>query len=820
MCIVQALRHIDTHDYYAVHLDPSISPSTVAEHLSLDYEGKLGELSDHYLFKTTKSHRDVVREARFELKRRRRKRELGSTWHILDAIKYSQKQELRRRLFKRTPPSRTLTSRLTEALTYWKKASPVTERVSEQKRIAEALGIGDPTFAEQWHLYNTAEVGRDLNVVDVWQSGVTGQNATVCIIDDGIDMDSEDIKINYFAKGSYDFNEHVDEPRPRLFDDHHGTRCAGEVAAVKNDVCGIGVAWDAKVSGLRILSKPITDADEAIAMNYEFEDNHIYSCSWGPPDDGQSMDAPGILIRKAMVNAVQNGRGGKGTIYVFAAGNGKAKHDNCNFDGYTNSIYSITIGAVDKEDQSPYYSEECSAQLVVTYSSGGGDGIHTTDVGKHKCTGVHGGTSAAGPLAAGVYALVLSVRPDLTWRDLQWLNVMAAAPIEVESDWQMTASGKKYSHQFGYGKLDSQAIVEAARNFTSVKPQAWFFSPVIHVNHNIPQGKDGLASTLEVTEQRLKNANFARVEQITVKMNVKHSRRGDLSVELKSPFGAVSHLSVARSEDAAPEGYVDWTFMSVVHWNETGVGNWTVVVKDTNVNSHSGTFTDWRLNLFGESIDAESQPLLPMPSENDDEDEDERTTAPISTVSVAPPTRTGKPPGNPTDHIHRPVNQKPSQTSTSTSLTPSTSTPSNTADATVSSTPSTSPSSQDSFLPSPFPTFGVSKRTQIWIYGAVGLILVFCGGLATYMYLARKKARRETDRDDYEFERLTAQDENGADGRRVRRKAGDLYDAFAGESDEEPLFSDEDEAEAEDEQGYTDKDEMVSGEEANRPIGR
>ena len=52
-----------------------------------------------------------------------------------------------------------------------------------------------------------------------------------------------------FAKGSYDFNDHVPEPKPRLSDDRHGTRCAGEVAAVKNDVCGVGVAWDSKISG-------------------------------------------------------------------------------------------------------------------------------------------------------------------------------------------------------------------------------------------------------------------------------------------------------------------------------------------------------------------------------------------------------------------------------------------------------------------------------------------------------------------------------------------------------------------------------------------
>src|SRR5208282_1277895 len=100
-----------------------------------------------------------------------------------------------------------------------------------------------------------------------------------------------------------------------------------------------------------ILSSQITDADEAIAMNYAFQENQIYSCSWGPPDDGQSMDAPGILIRKAMVNAIQNGRAGKGSIYVFASGNGAANDDNCNFDGYTNSIYSITVGAVDRKGE-------------------------------------------------------------------------------------------------------------------------------------------------------------------------------------------------------------------------------------------------------------------------------------------------------------------------------------------------------------------------------------------------------------------------------------------------------------------------------------
>lgn len=82
-----------------------------------------------------------------------------------------------------------------------------------------------------------------------------------------------------------------------------------------------------------------------------------------------------MLIRRAMLQAVQKGRDGLGSIYVFASGNGDINGDNCNFDGYTNSIYSITVGAVDRAGMHPYYSEHCSAHLVVTYSSGSSDAI-------------------------------------------------------------------------------------------------------------------------------------------------------------------------------------------------------------------------------------------------------------------------------------------------------------------------------------------------------------------------------------------------------------------------------------------------------------
>jgi kexin len=363
-------RDYEANDYYVLHLDASTTPAQVATHLGITHEGMLGELEDHHIFSTKKQSEDIVHTALKD--RRRRKRSSGDT-HTLDGVKFAQKQKLKARLEKRgaiPPPPEGYVAPVVRQVEL-----PVETAVVRQKEVMKSLEISDPIFNEQWHLFNPIQVGHDVNVTDVWLQGITGHNTTVAMVDDGLDMYSNDLKANYFAEGSWDFNDDNAEPKPRLADDRHGTRCAGEISAVKNDVCGVGVAWDSKIAGIRILSKLISDADEAVALNYAYQQNLIYSCSWGPPDDGRAMDAPGILIKRAMLNAVQKGRAGKGSIYVFASGNGAASEDNCNFDGYTNSIYSITVGAIDRKGLHPYYSELCSAQLVVTYSSGSGDAI-------------------------------------------------------------------------------------------------------------------------------------------------------------------------------------------------------------------------------------------------------------------------------------------------------------------------------------------------------------------------------------------------------------------------------------------------------------
>lgn len=192
-----------------------------------------------------------------------------------------------------------------------------------------------------------------------------------------------------------------------------------------------------------------------------------------------------------------------------------------------------------------------------------------------------------------------------------------------------------------------------------------------------------------------------------------------------------------------------------------------------------------------------------MPKEDDDDDHDVMTASP-SFVSIDPVATETDLPANPTDHQDRPVNAKP----TSLELQPTTTPPvsvSASASATSTSLPSAPPEEDkesSQFLPHYFPTFGVSKRTQVWIYGAFAIIVLFCAGLGTYFFVQRRK-RRRSEREDYEFEMLDDEDgalNGGAGGKKKGRRAGELYDAFAGESDEEGLLSEEDEDEYRDEE--------------------
>ncbi|MEJ1273336.1 hypothetical protein NN561_004200 [Cricetulus griseus] len=254
-----------------------------------------------------------------------------------------------------------------------------------------------------------------MNIEGAWKRGYTGKNIVVTILDDGIERTHPDLMQNYDALASCDVNGNDLDPMPRYDasnENKHGTRCAGEVAAAANNShCTVGIAFNAKIGGVRMLDGDVTDMVEAKSVSYNPQHVHIYSASWGPDDDGKTVDGPAPLTRQAFENGVRMGRRGLGSVFVWASGNGGRSKDHCSCDGYTNSIYTISISSTAESGKKPWYLEECSSTLATTYSSGESydKKIITTDL-RQRCTDNHTGTSASAPMAAGIIALALEAK--------------------------------------------------------------------------------------------------------------------------------------------------------------------------------------------------------------------------------------------------------------------------------------------------------------------------------------------------------------------------------------------------------------------------
>ena len=76
------------------------------------------------------------------------------------------------------------------------------------------------------------------------------------------------------------------------------------------------------------------------------------------------------LLMVVLLILLFKGRKGKGNIYVWATGNGGLTDDDCNCDGYTTSIYTISIGCISDHGLSTYYTELCASTLAVTFNGG------------------------------------------------------------------------------------------------------------------------------------------------------------------------------------------------------------------------------------------------------------------------------------------------------------------------------------------------------------------------------------------------------------------------------------------------------------------
>jgi len=465
----------------------------------------------------------------------------------------------------------------------------------------------DPLFAEQWHLRNTGQSGGtpgiDANVTPAWDS-VTGNGVVIGIVDDGLQYTHPDLDDHYLPAHSFDFNNNDTDPAPDPSFDWHGTSVAGVAAAAFNNNLGVsGSAPNAGLAGLRLIAGPVTDLDEANALSFHGDDIDIYSNSWGPFDNS-ILNGPGPMTLQALADGVQQGRGGLGSIYTWAAGNGLGSLDNTNYDGYANSRYTIAVAAIDHHGVQAFYSEPGAPILVTAPSDGSGAGIVTTDIlgsqGANNTSGFSqdytdsfGGTSSATPLVSGVIALMLEANPNLTWRDVQHVLVNSAFQNDAaDSDWLTNGAGHLVNHKYGFGAIDAAAAVSLAQGWANVGPEVSADSGTITVSAPIPDNNPtGVSSTITMTED-------ITIESVEVVFDATHTFRGDLEVVLTSPSGTQSVLAELHGDDG--DNYTSWVFTSMRHWDESSLGDWTLEVRDL-FSTDTGTLNSWRLVLNGTS---------------------------------------------------------------------------------------------------------------------------------------------------------------------------------------------------------------------------
>lgn len=495
------------------------------------------------------------------------------------------------------------------------RAQPSVSRVDvllARKRQKKAVP-NDPLFAQQWHLRNTTQGGGslwiDVNAVPVWDS-FRGSGITIGIVDDGVQYTHPDLSLNYNANIDVDYNGADSDAAPgNLAEDTHGTACAGIAGAQGNNGVGVaGVAWEATITGLRLIAAENTDADEGAAFSHQAGAIHIKSNSWGPPDTGYTTEAPGSLAADALLNAVTTGRSNLGTVFIFAAGNGLDVGDNSNYDGYANSPYVTAVSAVTDDGFQAWYSEPGANIAVCAPSSGGRkqQGTVTTDlVGSSgyntgstsgelfdtAYTNDFGGTSSACPAVAGVCALMLQANPNLGWRDVKEILIRTARRNHrADPDWITNGAGISFNHKYGAGIVDAEAAVTLAQNWINLGTLTSVSVPTGTVNTAIadaPAG--GIVRTINVPTANL------RVETVQLTVNITHAFRGDLEIVLTSPSGTSSVLAWPH-EDGVDN--FNWTFSTVRNWGENAAGNWTLAITDR-VSGDTGMLVSATLKVLG-----------------------------------------------------------------------------------------------------------------------------------------------------------------------------------------------------------------------------
>jgi Ca2+-binding RTX toxin-like protein/subtilisin-like proprotein convertase family protein len=474
-------------------------------------------------------------------------------------------------------------------------------------------GVADPLRSAQWYL--------DKIGVDQVEGKFSGAGVKIGMIDDGIDTTHPDLQRQIDYRNSYDTVGNVADGKNKIpyptnpFGDFHGTAVAGIMVAEENNETGIvGVAPDALVASIRV-KWSFEQITEALGLQYQFD---VSNNSWGAiVPFGDNFNTTSMTFAyEALRKGVDDGRGGKGTVFVFSAGNSAAFGHNTNYSNFTNAREVLTVGAVNEDGTAAAFSTPGANVLVGAY----GVNLLTTDR-REPGLGLNGGsnytgftgTSAAAPVVSGIVALMLEANPNLGYRDVQ--QILAYSTVHPGSqNWKANGAsnwnlgGLRFNDNSGFGIVNAASAVALAQTWTQTDTA---------INEAVVSARSfGMAAAIPdagVLTRTFTISNSLRVEHIELGIDFRHTRLGDLIIEITSPSGTVSTLMnrpTVNSEqpfglsgdDSGMPTRLLWDFSSVQFWGEDAAGQWTISVRDVRA-EETGSVSSLSLRVYGERDD-------------------------------------------------------------------------------------------------------------------------------------------------------------------------------------------------------------------------
>lgn len=351
-------------------------------------------------------------------------------------------------------------------------------KVPESNNTTTLLAENEPYYKYAWHIKSKNNIlktmgyaiddNADINITKAWEI-TKGSNIKVAIIDDSFDVEHEDLKANIITTYDADNNTNdVTNKKPLGSTDEegypndgsHGNTCAGFIVAPVNGKGIVGISPEAKLIAIR--QNENSDAKTIAAFEYaKNQGAKVISCSWGTENVSQAV----VDTLKSLYDA--------NITILFASGNDTKSLDAPDINDESEVPWVIGVSASGENNDVTSYSNY-GKNIDVIAPGGNVDVIGILGIDD---TGERGdqnqqslvsnnyaftnGTSFSTPITAGVAALMYSINPNITPKQVKNILIQTTEKVGgTNADYNSSGFDEKRA----YGKINAgKAVFEAKK---------------------------------------------------------------------------------------------------------------------------------------------------------------------------------------------------------------------------------------------------------------------------------------------------------------------------------------------------------------------